>query len=94
MKIARFVCVCFLGLAGVVLNAQITTTTMIGTVADKTGAVVVDAKVSATNTGTNLQRSVRNNAQGEYRIEFLPVGEYSVAVEARGFKKGKKHVRF
>jgi Carboxypeptidase regulatory-like domain len=87
MKIGRFACMCFLGLASVVLNAQITTTTMIGTVTDKTGAVVVDAKVSATNTGTNLQRSVRTNAQGEYRIEFLPVGDYSVSVEAAGFKK-------
>jgi hypothetical protein len=69
------------------LPAQITTTTLVGTVTDKTGAVVVDAKVTATNTGTNLQRSVKTNAQGEYRIEFLPVGEYSLAVEAPSFKK-------
>jgi hypothetical protein len=87
MKITRFVVICFLGLASVVLSAQITTTTLIGTVTDKTGAVVVDAKVTATNTGTNLQRVVRTNGQGEYRIEFLPVGEYSVAIEAAGFKK-------
>jgi hypothetical protein len=69
------------------LHAQITTTTLVGTVTDKTGAVLVDASVTATNTGTNLQRSVKTNAQGEYRIEFLPVGDYSVSVEAAGFKK-------
>ncbi|HEY6308553.1 MAG TPA: carboxypeptidase regulatory-like domain-containing protein [Candidatus Angelobacter sp.] len=87
MRITRFIAPCLLGLASTVLNAQITTTTIIGTVSDNTGAVVVDAKVTATNTGTNLQRSVRTNGQGEYRIEFLPVGVYSVTVEAAGFKK-------
>jgi hypothetical protein len=75
-----------LGLVGF-LPAQITTTTLVGTVTDKTGAVVVDARVTATNIGTNFQRSVKTNAQGEYRIEFLPVGEYSLAVEAPSFKK-------
>jgi hypothetical protein len=87
MKITRFICTCFLGLASLVLEAQITTTTMIGTVADKTGAVIANVRVTATNTGTNLQRSVNTNEQGEYRIEFLPVGEYMVTVEAPGFKK-------
>ncbi len=77
---------CLLGLSGV-LNAQITSATLVGTVTDKTGAVVIDAKVTATNTGTNLQRSVKTNAQGEYRIEFLPVGQYSVLVEAASFKR-------
>src|SRR5215472_12824213 len=77
---------CLLGFI-VSLHAQITTTTLVGTVTDKTGAVLVDASVTATNTGTNLQRTVKTNAQGEYRIEFLPVGDYSVSVDASGFKK-------
>jgi hypothetical protein len=87
MRINRFVVICLLGLASVALSAQITTTTMLGTVADKTGAVMANVRVTATNTGTNLQRSVNTNDQGEYRIEFLPVGEYLVTVEAPGFKK-------
>src|SRR5260370_21087932 len=77
---------CLLGRSGV-LNAQVTSGTLAGTVTDKPGAVVIDAKVTATNTGTNLQRSVKTNAQGEYRIEFLPVGQYSVLVEAASFKR-------
>src|SRR5215469_4772388 len=87
MKITRYLGMCFLGLASLALHAQVTTTTMIGTVADKTGAVVATARVTATNTGTNLERSVNTNEQGEYRIDFLPVGEYTVTVEAPGFKK-------
>src|SRR5882762_7629316 len=74
-------------LAPIVLNAQITTTTLFGTVTDKSGAVVADADVTATNTGTNLVRSSKANAQGEYRIEFLPIGNYSVAINVTGFKK-------
>jgi len=74
-------------LAPIVLNAQITTTTLFGTVTDKTGAVVAGADVTATNTGTNLARSSKTNAQGEYRIEFLPIGKYSVAINVTGFKK-------
>jgi outer membrane receptor protein involved in Fe transport len=69
------------------LAAQITTTTMIGNVTDTTGAGVPNAQVTATNTGTNLARTVATNSQGEYRIEFLPVGNYQVEVSAPGFKK-------
>jgi hypothetical protein len=87
MKIARFICICVAGLASLALHAQITTTTIVGTVADKSGAVIPDAHVTATNTGTNLRRTVNTNGQGEYRIEFLPVGEYQLTVEAPGFKK-------
>jgi len=77
--------VCLLGFIGS-LHAQITTTTLVGTVTDKTGAVVVGAQVAATNTGTNLRQSAITSAEGEYRIEFLPVGEYTVEVKATGFK--------
>ncbi len=69
------------------LYAQITTTNLFGTVADKAGAVVPDAQVTATNTDTNISRFVKTNAQGEYRIEFLAVGNYAVAVEADRFRK-------
>ncbi|HWX53582.1 MAG TPA: carboxypeptidase regulatory-like domain-containing protein [Verrucomicrobiae bacterium] len=82
-----FVVICLLLLAPAVLPAQITTATIVGTVTDKTGAAVVGAEVTATNTATNLARSSKANEQGEYRIEFLPVGNYSVAVNAAGFKK-------
>jgi len=67
--------------------AQITTTNMEGTVEDPTGGVVVGAQVSATNTDTNLLRTTQTNSQGEYRIDFLPAGNYQLEVTAQGFKK-------
>jgi hypothetical protein len=68
------------------LRAQITSTTMLGTVTDVSGAVVANARVTATNTGTGLSRSVQTNDQGQYRLEVLPTGEYRVEVTAQGFK--------
>ena len=67
--------------------AQSTTATMLGTVTDKTGATVAGAKVTARNMQTNLTRTVVSNEQGEYRIEFLPVGNYQLEVSGTGFKK-------
>ncbi len=68
------------------IAAQITTTTIVGTVTDATGAAVPNAQVTATNASTNFSRAAATNSQGEYRIDFLPVGSYSVAVAAEGFK--------
>jgi len=49
--------------------------------------VVPDAKVIATNTGTNQARTGQTSAAGEYRLDFLPIGDYSLEVSAAGFKK-------
>jgi len=66
--------------------AQITTATITGTVADPSGAVVPGASITATNTDTKFTRTVNSGAAGNYRIEFLPIGKYSVNVQAQGFK--------
>jgi hypothetical protein len=68
-------------------HAQITSTTMVGTVTDASGAVVAGAKVTATNVDTNLARTVQTNDVGTYRVEFLPVGRYELRVNASGFKE-------
>src|SRR5271169_3653824 len=84
------VLVCLVATAGLwaalPLEAQ-TTTSLIGTVTDKSGAAVPRAQVTAVNTGTNLMRSAETNSAGEYRFDFLPVGVYDVGVSAQGFKK-------
>jgi hypothetical protein len=68
------------------LGAQ-TTTNLTGAVIDSSGAAIPNAQVTATNMGTNFARTVQTNTAGEYRIEFLPVGEYSVQISVGGFKK-------
>jgi hypothetical protein len=70
------------------INAQITTATIVGTIADPGGAAVPTASVTARNVDTGLSRTVTTSDDGGYRIEFLPVGNYSIEVTATsGFKK-------
>lgn len=58
-----------------------------GTVNDQSGAVVSGASVKAQNSGTGYSREATSTATGAYRIDQLPVGTYSLTVEASGFKK-------
>ncbi|HWP44420.1 MAG TPA: carboxypeptidase-like regulatory domain-containing protein, partial [Blastocatellia bacterium] len=67
------------------IEAQ-TTGTIYGTVTDSTGATIVGATVTVKNTATNLTRSTVTDAEGLYRFTLLPVGIYSITVEASGFK--------
>jgi hypothetical protein len=67
------------------LQAQITTAELTGTVTDVTGAVVVGANITVTNTATNIGRSGKTNAAGVYDIPSLPPGTYNVKIEMTGF---------
>ena len=69
------------------LTAQITTTSVRGTITDKTGAVVPNVEITATNTETNVARSVQSNADGQYTTEILPLGNYTIQASAAGFKR-------
>jgi len=57
-----------------------------GTVTDTSGAVVVGAKVTATNVDTGVKVNTATNKQGIYSIRFLQIGHYKVQVEAPGFR--------
>jgi Carboxypeptidase regulatory-like domain len=69
------------------IHAQQTTGSIVGTVKDQTGAVVNNATVKATNVETGFTRSAPTNGYGEYRIDYLPVGGYTVELQAPGFKR-------
>jgi len=60
--------------------------TMVGMVTDATGSVIPDVKVTITQTKTGVSRTVVTNAVGLYAAPELPIGDYSVTVESRGFK--------
>ena len=61
--------------------------TILGRVADSSGAVVVGAKVQATNVATNTGAASVTNEQGNYEMPYLLPGVYKVQVELTGFKK-------
>src|SRR2546422_8483775 len=67
--------------------AQVTTATIVGTVTDPGSAIVPGAQVTARNIDTGLTRTVTSSDVGTYRIEFLPVGKYTIEVSYTGFKR-------
>lgn len=77
----------FLFSTAVPSSAQQITATMFGSVTDPTGAVIPNAAVVLTQTQTNFTRETKTDDRGNYRAEFLPVGPYSVKVDAPGFRE-------
>jgi hypothetical protein len=73
-------------LAAVALFAQSSTQSIQGLVTDATGAVIVGAKVTVTNTATGVSLATESNASGNYTFPLLIVGNYDVRVEMSGFK--------
>ncbi len=67
-------------------TAQLPTATILGTVRDASGAVVPGASVTAKNVDTSQTRSGKTAADGSYRFNALPVGNYEVRVEHAGFE--------
>ncbi len=85
---ARSICVlALLILGGHDVNAQQITASLRGTVTDPSGGVVSNAKVTATQRETGLQRTTMSDGQGNYLLLELPVGHYQLEAEAKGFKK-------
>ena len=75
---------CALSISSV--TAQVTTATFYGIVNDATGAVVPGAMVSLTNVGTSEVYRKVSDASGEFGFQFLPVGTYTLRIEAQGFR--------
>ena len=67
--------------------SQMNTGEMGGVVLDPTGAVVLNAVVTAVETSTHLKYTTKTNAAGEYLLAQLPVGRYEITVNMEGFKQ-------
>ncbi len=75
--------VLLLGLVGVSqVSAQLISGNLVGTVLDKTGAVVPNATVEAVNTQTGAKYETKANGAGEYRFNNLAVGTYNISASA------------
>jgi hypothetical protein len=58
---------------------------ILGTVQDRSGAVVAKASVTVTNQGTNISVVSKTDSNGDYRIDNLQPGTYRVKFDAQGF---------
>jgi hypothetical protein len=57
-----------------------------GSIVDQTGAVVKGAKVTLTETATDVSRTAMTDAAGRYFFSTIPPGEYALKAEAKGFR--------
>jgi len=73
--------------AASVAYGQSTFGTVLGTVRDPSGSVVLNAKVQLVNTGTNVIRNAESTLDGTYKFVNVDVGTYQLNVEAAGFQR-------
>ena len=67
--------------------AQGTTSRVVGTVTDQTGAVITGASVTLTNDETGVSFEAVTTGTGNYVFEAVQVGRYTITVQLEGFKK-------
>lgn len=87
VRMATIVAICSLGVYAPQAAAQSSTSgTVIGTVADPTGAVVPKADVQLLNTGTNSVQNQITNDSGGFVFPNVTPGTYRVTVKMPGFR--------
>ena len=89
MKIPRIkllLCVT-LAAAGLAWSQSSYTAAVRGVISDASGAAVAGAKVTVTESDRNVPHVVMADDAGRYALTALPPGNYSLSVEAKGFKR-------
>lgn len=67
-------------------GAQVTSASIVGTITDSSGGALPGVTVTARNVDTGFTRTVPTDEVGAYRLDFLPIGKYSIEVVLSGFK--------
>jgi hypothetical protein len=76
---------------GFVLSAQDVSGTIAGSILDPSGAAIPGAGITITNTERGqVIRTIKSDAGGSYFAPLIPVGIYSIRVEATGFKSEER----
>ncbi len=75
------------GLSLRIASAQTGTTSLRGTVVDRSGGAVVGAKVTLSNPAQALERQTNTNNTGAYEFVAVPPGTYVLTVEMTGFRR-------
>ena len=72
------------------LRSQTDTSALSGRVTDPSGAVIVGAEVSVTNTATGISNQLKTNDAGVYNFPALRPGPYRLTVRATGFQQARR----
>ncbi|MCP5116796.1 MAG: hypothetical protein GY953_38715, partial [bacterium] len=81
--------VVILSLLTSVAYSQLSTATIVGVVTDPQGAVIPGAGLLLVNEGTGVETRSETNPTGNYRIQNIQVGTYTLAASAEGFSTKK-----
>ncbi len=68
-------------------NASVT-----GRVLDPTGAAISRISVTALEPATNQIYVTQTDAQGRFRLSFLPIGQYRISSQAQGFAQAAREI--
>jgi hypothetical protein len=79
-----------LSLSNVSAFAQSSFGQISGAVTDPTGAAVPDAQITVTAVGTQAKRNIVSDADGNYLVTNLPIGEYSLSITKTGFRTAQQ----
>jgi hypothetical protein len=77
-------------ISGNSLLAQVTSGSIAGSVIDNSGALIPGATVTVASQAIGVTRTVTTNEVGAFVVPNLVPGEYTVRVEAQGFKQLEK----
>ena len=69
----------------VLAQTTVATGSIVGTVTDPSGAVIVGAQVSVSNNATGQEIHVTTNSAGTYNSGALIAGDYTLRISAKGF---------
>src|SRR5436190_15914505 len=67
--------------------AQVQNASLTGLVTDPSGAVIAGASVAAKEKSTNVEQRTTTDTSGYYLFPALPIGAFTVTVQAEGFKR-------
>lgn len=88
----RLALICLINLClliGLPASAQVNTGTLSGQIENASAAVVPGATVTVTEQTTGYSRQAQTDGDGSYVFPELPIGQYTVTVEANGFETVK-----
>jgi hypothetical protein len=79
--------VCLISVLPSALFGQMNTADVTGNITDPSGSLVPRVTVTALQLATQQERTATSNGAGQYLLPQLPLGEYKLTVDARGFEE-------
>jgi hypothetical protein len=73
-----------------VVKPQSLDTGILGTVSDPSGAAIGAVTATITQTATGVTHTVTTASDGKYEVRYLLPGEYTVEVQAAGFRAERR----